>query len=210
MNLVNLFVDFVLNIDEHLYQIVSQYGALTYLIVFFIIFIETGLVLMPFLPGDSLLFVLGALSAQGFLNIGFLLVLLFIAAVLGDSVNYWIGNYFGERVFSKIRFFRKDYLDKTKDFYKKYGNKTIFLARFVPVVRTFAPFVAGIGKMEYKKFLTYNVLGGFVWVLSFLFAGYYFGGLEIVKRNLEIVIIFIILLSIVPPVIEILRRKVKK
>lgn len=210
MNIISFFVDFILHIDQHLLTIVSNYGTLTYAIVFLIIFLETGLVLTPFLPGDSLIFVLGAISAQGQLNFGYLFFLLIIAAVIGDSVNYYIGKYFGERVFRKIKFFRQDYLERTKEFYEKHGNKTIVLARFVPIVRTFAPFIAGVGKMDYKEFLKYNIFGAFIWVSLFLFTGYYFGGLPFVGKNLEYIIIFIILLSLVPPIIAAFRQKRNK
>jgi membrane-associated protein len=191
-------IDFVLHVDKFLLPLIDTFGPLIYLILFLIILFETGLVITPFLPGDSLLFVVGALAAQEVLNVFLLYIFLLIAAILGDSLNYWIGNYFGEKVFRKSRFFKKEYLEKTKYFYKKHGGKAIILARFVPVARTFVPFVAGIGKMNYKKFIPYNILGGFLWVTSFLWAGYFFGNLPFVKENLTFVILAIIIISILP------------
>ena len=202
-------IDFVLHVDKYIGTIISNYGNLTYFIVFLIIFLETGLVVAPFLPGDSLLFVVGAFSSQGYLNVGSVFIILCLAAILGDTLNYWIGNYFGEKVFSKSRFFKKEYLEKTKEFYKKHGAKTVVLARFMPIVRTFAPFVAGIGKMKYFKFLTYNVIGGIAWVGFFLFAGYFFGGIPFVEKNLTFVIYSIVLISFLPIVIEYIRTRKK-
>jgi len=207
MSLIDNVFGFVFHIDEYINIIFESFGLLTYFVFFFIIFLETGLVITPFLPGDSLIFVIGAFAAQGFLNIFLLFIILCLAAILGDSVNYWIGKYFGEKVFANSRFFKKEYLERTKDFYKKYGGKTIIMARFVPIVRTFAPFVAGIGKMDYIKFLSYNIIGGIVWVFLFLFAGYFFGGISIIKGNLTLVIYLIILISLVPPIIEYFRRR---
>lgn len=214
-------VDLFLHLDVHLTNIVTEYGALTYAILFAVIFLETGVVVTPFLPGDSLLFAAGtlaALSVEGQeppLNVFVLFVLLFIAAVLGDTVNYWIGHKLGLRVFETQhpilkRVLKREYLEKTEAFYAKHGGKTIVLARFVPIVRTFAPFVAGVGTMEYRKFITYNVLGGFLWTALFTFAGYFFGNIEFVKHNFEFVIIAIILLSIVPMVIEYVRGRSHK
>jgi len=201
-------IDLFLHLDEHLNDIFVQYGAWTYAILFLIIFCETGLVVTPFLPGDSLLFAVGALSAAGGLNIGGLFVLLCIAAILGDTVNYWIGNYIGPRAFTgNVRFLKKEYLDRTHRFYETHGGKTIILARFMPIIRTFAPFVAGIGSMTYPRFFSYNVVGGIVWVGGFLFAGYFFGNIPFVKHNFEFVIIGIIFVSVLPPVIEFLRHR---
>ncbi|MFN0151167.1 MAG: DedA family protein [bacterium] len=201
-------IDLFLHLDEHLNAIFQQYGTWTYAILFLIIFCETGLVVTPFLPGDSLLFAVGALSASGGLSIGVLFVLLGIAAILGDTVNYWIGNYIGPRAFSgNVRFLKKEYLDRTHAFYEKHGGKTIILARFMPIIRTFAPFVAGVGSMTYGRFFTYNVVGGIVWVGGFLFAGYFFGNIPFVKHNFEYVIIGIIFVSVLPPVIEYLRHR---
>ncbi|HLD49425.1 MAG TPA: DedA family protein, partial [archaeon] len=183
-------------------------GILIYLILFLIIFLETGFVITPFLPGDSLIFAAGLLSISGQLNIFYLFFVLVAAAILGDTVNYWIGNKFGERLFKeKSRYLKKEYLDRAHQFYEKYGGKTIFLARFVPIIRTFAPFVAGIGKMSYKKFLSYNVSGGITWVAAFLLAGFYLGNVPIVKENLSLVIIGIIVVSIVIAFVEFARKK---
>lgn len=198
--LTNIF-DIFLHLDEYLAAIIADYGVWTYGILFAVIFIETGVVIMPFLPGDSLLFAAGTFAALGSLNVWGLVGLLFVAAVLGDAVNYSIGHYLGERAYN-IKWIRKEYLDKTHLFFEKHGGKAIFLARFVPIVRTFAPFVAGIGKMSYRYFATYNVFGGAVWVFSFTLLGYYFGNLEFVKKNFELVILAIILISIVPMVYE--------
>ena len=180
----------------------ETFGLFTYAILFLIIFLETGLVITPFLPGDSLLFVLGAFSAQGTFNVLLLFILLVIAAILGDSVNYWIGNYFGEKVFANSRFFRQEHLERTKEFYRKHGGKAIVLGRFAPIIRTFVPFVAGVGKMNYSQFIYYNIMGGAFWVTLFLFSGYFFGNLPWVKHNFEYLIIAIILISVVPMFIE--------
>jgi len=190
-----------LPLDEYLAKIITDYGAWTYAILFSVIFVETGLVVMPFLPGDSLLFAAGTFAALGSLNIGFLILLLIGAAFLGDTVNYSIGRYLGERAYN-IKWIKKEYFDKTHAFFEKHGGKAIFLARFVPIVRTFAPFVAGIGKMSYSYFITYNITGGVVWVMLFTFAGYFFGNIPFVRHNFEYVIIVIILISILPMVYE--------
>ncbi len=200
--LIKKAVDVILHLDKYLGQIVQTYGTWTYLIIFLVIFCETGLVVTPFLPGDSLLFVTGALAGQGMMNIVVLFILLSIAAVLGDSFNYWLGSYFGEKVFAKSRFVKKEYLERTKEIYKKHGGKTIIMARFLPIIRTFAPFVAGVGKMNYFQFLSYNIIGGIAWVTTFLLGGYYFGAIPWVKENLTLVIFTIIFLSLIPPVIE--------
>jgi membrane-associated protein len=210
MGAINFLIDFVLHIDKYLGILVQNYGTFTYAILFFIIFLETGLVMAPFLPGDSLLFVVGTFSAQGTFNIFLVFVLLAVAAVLGDSVNYWIGNYFGENVFAKSRLFKREYLEKTKEFYKKHGGKAIILGRFVPIIRTFVPFVAGVGKMSYSKFLTYNIAGGIAWIMFFLFAGYFFGNLPFVEKNLTLWIYVIVLMSFIPIILEYLRHKKNK
>lgn len=211
MDLVRFVVDFILHIDVHLAELVSQYGIWIYAILFLILFCETGLVVTPFLPGDSLLFVAGALAALpgNDLNVHTMVVLMVVAAILGDAVNYLIGKQFGVRLFSHpdSKIFRRSYLDKTHAFYDKHGGKTIILARFVPIVRTFAPFVAGMGKMSYRHFAMYNVSGGLLWVLLFTYAGYFFGNLPAVQENLKLLIVAIILLSILPGVIEVWRQR---
>jgi len=212
VELIQALIDFILNIDEHLVEIVNSYQTWTYLILFLIIFAETGLVVTPFLPGDSLLFAAGAIIAkpETDLNIFFMCVLLIAAGFLGDLVNYHIGQYVGPKAFSgRIKFLKKEYLDKTQAFYDKHGGKTIIYARFIPIVRTFAPFIAGIGTMSYRRFGSYNIIGAILWVSSFLFLGYFFGGLPIIKDNFTIVIFAIIILSIVPPLLEVLRGKKK-
>jgi membrane-associated protein len=205
--------EFILHIDEHLTNIVNQFGLLTYGLLFLIIFAETGLVVTPFLPGDSLLFAVGTLSATGILNVWVVYFSLLIAAILGDTVNYWIGHKMGSRVFSKknSRIFNQAYLAKTEAYYDKYGGKTIILARFLPIVRTFAPFVAGVGKMHYGKFFTYNVVGAFIWVTLFVWLGFFFGRIEFIKKNFEFAVIGIILFSLMPVIYEYLsHRKDKK
>lgn len=202
---------FLLHFDESLVSIINLFGPLTYFFLFLIIFAETGLVVTPFLPGDSLLFAVGTLAGGNYLNILIVYILLLVAAILGDTVNYWIGHHLGPRVFSKenSRIFNKAYLKKTDDFYKKYGGKTIILARFVPIIRTFAPFVAGIGKMHYGTFLFYNVLGGFLWVTTLTFAGYFFGQIPIVKENFEYAIMGIVLISVLPILIELAKHRLE-
>ena len=213
MEYIHFFIDFVLHIDVHLAEMVTLYGPWIYAILFLIIFCETGLVVTPFLPGDSLLFVAGALAALpgNPMNVHLIALCLVIAAVLGDASNYTIGRFFGEKLFSNpnSKIFKQSYLDKTHQFYKKHGGKTIILARFVPIVRTFAPFVAGMGHMSYRHFALYNVTGGIAWVAIFAYAGYFFGGMEFVQRNLEILIVAIIFISILPGVFEIIRNKNK-
>ena len=201
MEIVTFLIDLFLHLDEHLQSVISQYGAWTYGILFAVIFVETGLVIMPLLPGDSLLFAAGTFAALDALNIWYLVGLLIVAAILGDTVNYSIGHYLGERAYN-IKWIKKEYFDKTHAFFEKHGGKAIFLARFVPIVRTFAPFVAGIGKMTYGYFITYNVVGGIVWVVLFTFAGYFFGNIPFMKKNFEYVIIAIILLSLLPMLYE--------
>ncbi|HET7275466.1 MAG TPA: DedA family protein [Longimicrobiaceae bacterium] len=208
MELIRQFVDLFLHLDAHLDTIVRQYGAWTYAILFLIIFAETGLVVTPFLPGDSLLFAAGALAANGSMNVYFLALLLFAAAVIGDSVNYSIGARLGVRVFKEdARVLKTEYLRRTEKFYEKYGGKTIVLARFVPIVRTYAPFVAGCSRMHYPRFLAYNVLGGFIWVALFVFGGYFFGNIPFVQENFGLVVIVIILLSILPAIAEIVKHR---
>ncbi len=201
MEFVKFLVDLFLHLDKYLGKIISDYGAWTYGMLFVVIFIETGLVVMPFLPGDSLLFAAGTFAALGSLNIFYVAGLLMIAAVLGDSVNYSIGHYLGDRAYN-IKWIKKEYLDKTHAFFEKHGGKAIFLARFVPIVRTFAPFVAGIGKMNYAYFATYNIAGGVSWVALFAFTGYFFGTLPFVQKNFEYVIVVIILISVLPMAFE--------
>ncbi|MBI4145597.1 DedA family protein [Candidatus Woesearchaeota archaeon] len=202
----------ILHIDQYLGMLIQEFGIMVYALLFLIIFAETGLVVLPFLPGDSLLFAAGAFAALGSLNIWTLLILLAIAAILGDTANYWIGAKVGPRVFTKEHgiLFRREYLDRTHAFYDKYGTKTIILARFVPIVRTFAPFVAGIGKMRYVTFLAYNVIGGLAWIIFFVLGGFYFGNIPLVKDNFGLVIIVIIVLSVLPLVCEICYHKLKK
>lgn len=212
MELIRTVIDFILHIDHHLVEIVNDYQTWTYLILFLIIFAETGLVVTPFLPGDSLLFAAGAIIAkpETDLNVMLMCGLLIIAAILGDLVNYHAGKYIGIRAFSgRYRFLKVEYLKKTQAFYIKHGGKTIIYARFIPIIRTFAPFVAGIGTMSYGRFATYNVVGGVLWVTLFLFAGYFFGGLPMIRSNFTLVIFAIILLSILPPVIEVIRDRKK-
>lgn len=212
MEFIKSIIDFILHIDHHLVEIVSDYQTWTYLILFLIIFAETGLVVTPFLPGDSLLFAAGAIIAKPDtgLNVFFMFMLLCVAAILGDLVNYHIGKYIGPRAFSgKYKLLKVDYLNKTQAFYNKHGGKTIIYARFIPIIRTFAPFVAGIGTMSYTKFASFNVIGGIAWVGSFLFLGYFFGGIPVIKNNFTYVIFGIIFVSILPPIIEVIRSRTK-
>jgi len=196
-------INFLLHFEQHLRAFIQNYGVWAYALLFAIIFCETGLVITPFLPGDSLLFAAGALAADGSLNIILLSFLLVIAAILGDTVNYWIGYLIGPRVFNEqVRFLKREYLVKTHEFYEKHGGKTIILARFIPIIRTFAPFVAGVGKMTYIRFISYNVIGGLLWVGLFVFAGYFFGNIPVVQKNFSLVIVAIIILSVLPAVYE--------
>jgi membrane-associated protein len=209
MEFLSTFVDFFMHLDKHLAEVIQAYGAWTYAILFTIVFLETGLVVTPLLPGDSLLFAAGSFAALGALDVWLLFVLLTVAAILGDTVNYAIGHYLGPKVFHypRSRFFNPEHLKRTHDFYEKYGGKTIIIARFVPIVRTFAPFVAGIGAMSYPRFITYNVVGGVLWVAVCVGAGYLFGNLPIVKDNFTLVILAIIVVSVMPAVVEFLRHR---
>lgn len=209
MELIYGFVDLVLHLDQHLLELTREYGPWIYGILFLIVFLETGLVVTPFLPGDSLLFVAGTLAAAGEMNIGLLVAMLIIAAILGDSLNYSIGRYLGPRVFrfEDSWFFKREYVDRTHAFFERHGGKTIVIARFIPIIRTYAPFVAGIGHMPYRRFLAFNVGGGVLWVGSLGYAGYFFGNLPIVKNNLTVVILGIIFVSILPGIVEFLRAR---
>jgi membrane-associated protein len=208
MDFVRSVMDLFLHLDEHLNQIVTTYGVWTHLILFAIVFAETGLVVTPFLPGDSLLFAAGALAALGSLDLWLLVVLLIGAAILGDTVNYWVGAWIGPRAFSgNLKFLRKDYLDRTHAFYEKHGGKTIILARFVPIIRTFAPFVAGVGAMSYPRFILYNITGAVLWVGLFVPLGYFFGNMPTVKNNFSLVILAIIAISVMPIAVEAIRAR---
>ncbi len=211
MEWITSLIDLFLHLDQHLNVIIRDYGLWTYLIMFVIIFCETGLVVTPILPGDSLLFAAGTFAAMGALDPIWLVGLLSIAAVAGDTVNYWVGNLVGPKIFhqEKVRFFKKEYLIRTHEFYEKYGGKTIILARFIPIIRTFAPFVAGIGKMTYLHFISFNVIGGIAWIAIFIFGGYFFGNLPMVKRNFSLVEMAIIFISILPAIIEFLRQRMQ-
>jgi membrane-associated protein len=208
MDFMRSVMDLFLHLDEHLNQIVTTYGVWTHLILFAIVFAETGLVVTPFLPGDSLLFAAGALAAIGSLDLWLLVVLLIGAAILGDTVNYWVGAWIGPRAFSgNVRFLRKDYLDRTHAFYEKHGGKTIILARFIPIIRTFAPFVAGVGAMSYPRFILYNITGAVLWVGLFVPLGYFFGNMPTVKDNFSLVILAIIAISVMPIAVEAIRAR---
>jgi membrane-associated protein len=201
MTIVKTLIDLFLHLDVHLSAIITQYGVWTYALLFVVIFIETGLVVTPFLPGDSLLFAAGTFAALGSLNIWLLFLLLAGAAVLGDTANYWIGHFIGDRAYN-IKWIKREYLERTQHFFDKYGRSTIFLARFVPIVRTFAPFVAGIGHMSYGAFISYNIFGGIVWVALFTFAGYFFGNIPFIRHNFSFVVLAIVLISVVPMIVE--------
>ena len=209
MEWITSLIDLFLHLDQHLNIIIRDYGLWTYLILFIIIFCETGLVVTPILPGDSLLFAAGAFAARGALDPLWLFLLLGTAAVAGDTMNYWIGNWVGPKIFhqEELRFFKKEYLIRTHEFYERHGGKTIIIARFIPIIRTFAPFVAGIGEMTYFRFISYNVIGGIVWIALFVFGGYYFGNLPMVKKNFTLVILAIVFISILPGIIEFLRHR---
>lgn len=210
MEYIREIIDIFLHLDKYLSVIIQDFGVWTYVLLFLVIFLETGLVITPFLPGDSLLFTAGTFAGLGVLNVWVLFISLSIAAILGDTVNYWIGHYIGPRAFSgNIRFLKKEYLDRTHDFYERHGGKTIILARFIPIIRTFAPFVAGIGAMSYRHFITYNVVGGILWVGIFVFAGYYFGNLPLVQNNFTYVVLAIIVISVLPGVFEFVRDRLR-
>lgn len=209
MDFLTFAIDLFLHLDKHLAEIISRYGTWTYALLFFVIFMETGFVVTPFLPGDSLLFAAGTFAALGSLNVYLLAGLLMAAAILGDTANYWIGHTLGERAYQS-RWIKKEYLDRTHAFFEKHGGKTIFLARFVPIVRTFAPFVAGVGRMSYGYFISYNIFGGIVWVALFTFAGYFFGNIPFIKHNFSLVILAIIFISVLPMVVEFWRSRQEK
>ncbi|MDX2129924.1 MAG: DedA family protein [Chloroherpetonaceae bacterium] len=208
MEFIRSFIDIVLHLDKHLFGLSQDYGIWLYAILFAIIFCETGLVVTPLLPGDSLLFAVGALAVSGALDITLVIILLSIAAILGDTVNYFIGHQFGDYLINHpSKFIKKEYLDKTHSFYEEYGGKTIILARFVPIVRTFAPFVGGLGAMTYSKFIIYNIVGGLVWIISLTLAGYFFGTIPVVKKNFSLVVFGIIGVSLLPMVYEIIKAR---
>jgi len=206
------FIDLFLNLDKHLGQVIGEYGTLTYLILFVVIFCETGLVVTPFLPGDSLLFAAGTFAAIGALELGTLLLLLYLAPIMGDSSNYWIGRFVGPKVFARenVKLFKKEYLDKTHAFYKKHGGKTIVIARFMPIFRTFAPFVAGIGRMNYLRFLMFSISGTLLWISCFVLAGYFFGNIPVVKEHFTIAIMAIIVISVIPGIVAFAKEKLAK
>jgi membrane-associated protein len=213
LDLIKFLIDLFLHLDEHLSAIIQSYGTWTYFLLFLVIFMETGFVVTPFLPGDSLLFAAGTFASPALgspLNIWVLWALLCIAAIVGDTVNYWIGHFIGPRAFSgEIRFLKKQYLDRTHAFFERHGGKTIILARFVPIIRTFAPFVAGVGEMGYGKFISYNVMGGIAWVTLFTWGGYFFGTLPFVQNNFSLVVLAIIFLSVLPAVVEIIKERTR-
>ena len=212
MEFLQILFDFLLHLDEHLAAIIERFGIVSYIILFLVIFAETGLVIFPFLPGDSLLFAAGAISSTSSLNPILLFIILASAAIIGDSVNYWIGTYVGPKAFKAggPKFFKKEYLNRTHEFYEKHGGKTIVIARFIPIIRTFAPFIAGIGKMSYPHFLFYNVMGALLWVGLFIFGGFYFGNLTVVKDNFFLVVLGIIFISLLPGFYEFFSQKRKK
>jgi len=210
MELLSTIFDFILHIDVHLGAIIASYGVLTYGILFVIIFVETGLVFVPFLPGDSLLFAAGAFAALGSLNLWVVIPLMMLAAVLGDTVNYWIGHFFGHKLVQNPHVpINKEHIEETQRFFDKHGGKTIILARFVPIVRTFAPFVAGIGRMHYGQFIFYNAIGGVLWVLLATLAGFFFGNIPFVKENFSLVVLGIVLVSVVPMLLQVIKKVLK-
>ena len=212
MDIIQKILDIALHLDKYLSAIIQQYGIWTYAILFVVIFVETGFVVMPFLPGDSLLFAAGTFAALKALKVGWLILILSAAAIIGDTVNYWVGHHVGPKVFCKeeARFFKKEYLDRTHAFYEKHGGKTIIIARFVPIIRSFAPFVAGIGRMSYGRFLAFNVIGGIGWVVLLVGAGYFFGTIPLVKENYSLAIVAIIAISTVPIAVEYLKHRRRK
>lgn len=211
MDLIKFLIDFILHIDRHLIELVQAYGNWVYGILFLIVFCETGLVVMPLLPGDSLLFVAGALAAQGALQVHGLAAMLILAAILGDSLNYAIGKRFGHIIAGpNSRWVKQEHIQRTHAFFEKHGGKTIIVARFMPIVRTFAPFVAGIGEMSYYKFITFNVIGAVLWVTCFIYAGYWFGNLDIVRNNLKLIMLAIIVLSVSPILFEALKHRFQR
>jgi len=212
MDLITTLIEYILHIDKHLFDLCTNYGVWVYAILFVVVFCETGLVITPFLPGDSLLFAVGSLAAINALDVWTASILLIAAAIIGDTVNYWIGHYVGPKVFHEehSRFLNKEYLQRTHAFYEKHGGKTIIIARFLPIIRTFAPFVAGIGSMTYRRFILFNVVGGVAWVLLFVSAGYFFGGIPIVKNNFSLVILALILIPGIPSVVEFVRFKLRQ
>ncbi len=211
MEIIKSFVDLFLHLDSHMAQMVAQYGQWIYAIVFAVVFCETGLVITPFLPGDSLLFVLGALAAQGSLELKFLIPILIVAAIAGDALNYQIGRRLASSVLEnkKLPFIKKEYLDRTREYFEKYGTKTIIIARFIPIVRTFAPFMAGVGKMPYTTFTLFNVAGGIFWVLAGVFAGFFFGNLPFVSEHFSLVVLAIVAISLIPAVLEFMKHRKK-
>jgi membrane-associated protein len=209
MDPISWFLDLIINLDKHLGAIILQYGGWTYAILFAIIFCETGLIIAPFLPGDSLLFTAGAFAAKGALNVVWLFIAMTVASILGDSVNYWVGKYVGPKARSS-KYVNKEYLKRTEEFYEKHGGKTIILARFVPIIRTFAPFVAGIGRMGYSQFITYNIVGGILWNAAFIFGGYFFGNLPIIRDNFTAAIFLIIIVSLLPSINEVIKHYKRK
>jgi len=210
MSFIDILINFILHVDRYLNFLITTFGLWTYVILFGIIFAETGLVVAPFFPGDSLIFIAGSFAAAGSLDLWVLFVVFAFAAIIGDTVNYWIGHYLSRKAFhDKSRFFKKEYLVEAEKFYEKHGGKTIILARFIPIIRTFAPFVAGVGKMTYSRFILYNIIGGIAWVSMFLFAGYLFGTIPIIKDNLSLVVIGIIVVSLVPAALKVMGHLLK-
>ncbi len=211
MEFLNYLIDLFLNLDEHLHELILQYGTFTYAILFIVIFAETGFVFTPFLPGDSLLFAAGTFAAKGSFDVTLLFLILSFAAVLGDTINYWVGHFIGPKIFDKYpRLLKKEYLDRTHRFYEKHGGKTIILARFFPIIRTFAPFVAGVGKMTYSKFISYNIVGGVLWCAVFIYVGYFFGNLDFVKNNFSVIVLAIIIIPGLPTAYEFIRQLIIK
>lgn len=211
MDVIKLLIDFIIHIDVHLGQIISSYGIATYAILFAIIFMETGLVFTPFLPGDSLLFAAGAFAALGSLNIFVLWIVLLLAALIGNTSNYWIGYFFGKKIVAHPKIpIDEEHIKETRKFFDKYGGKTIIIARFMPFVRTFAPFVAGVSRMKYKQFISYDLIGGFSWVTIGIWAGYFFGNIKFIKENFSLVIIVVVFISLIPMLIEIIKKIFKK